>query len=301
MFFEKSRQAYYQICHRKDGASVETEVIVNYVKDYRRRMSKIGTRKLHYLLQPVLKKSAIKCGRDKLFSILERTGLLQPKHKANRCFTRSLPLSRNFPNLIKERIIDAPEQVWVSDTTGFPVRDGLSYITLTTDSYSKRIMGYNVQRTKGSSGSLATLRMALGGREYPDHQLIHHSDGGGEYFNKAFLQVLLDAHVKSSCTAPSSPEENPVAERINGILKSELLLTEDNRTFEAVLKNLPEAVKIYNEERPHSSIDFMTPSEAHHCSGQIKKRWKRYPKHPKPEETTISDGKRVQQEMNSWT
>ncbi len=80
-----------------------------------------------------------------------------------------------------------------------------------------------------------------------------------------------------------------------------MLLTENNRTFEAVLKNLPEAVKIYNDERPHSSIDFMTPVEAHHCSGQIKKRWKTYRKHPKPEENTISDGKRILQEMNSWT
>lgn len=300
VFFEKSRQAYYQIRRRKDVSQVESEVIINYVKDYRSRMPKMGTRKLHHLLQPVLQKSSIKCGRDKLFSILGKERLLQPKHRANRCFTKSLPLSRNFPNLIKDLKIDAPEQVWVCDTTGLPVRDGLGYLTLTTDIYSKRIMGYHAQRTKSSSGSLTTLRMALDARVYPERQLIHHSDGGGEYFNKIYLQALVDAHIKSSCTAPSSPQENTVAERINGILKNELLLVENIRSFETLLKNLPEAIKIYNEERPHSSIDYMTPMEAHKCNGLLKRRWKKYPKHRRPERAEISDGKRIKQEMDSW-
>jgi len=300
MFFEKSRQAYYQMQRRKDVISEKSEVIINLVKEYRRRMPKIGTRKLHHLLQPVLRQHSIKCGRDKLFSILAERQLLQPKHRASRCYTQSLPLSRHFPNHIKEMDIDAPEQVWVSDTTGLPVLDGISYLTLTTDSYSKRIMGYHVQRTKGSSGSLATLRMALGSRQYPEHQLIHHSDGGSEYFNHVFLQELVDAHVKSSCTAPSSPEENPVAERINGILKNEFLLSKGVQSFNQMETYLPEAVKIYNEERPHGSIDYMTPMEAHKDSGLLIKRWKIYHKHRRPKTNTISEGKRIIQEMDSW-
>lgn len=300
IFFEKSRQAYYQIRHRKDKTLVESEVIINYVNEYRLEMPKLGTRKLHYLLQKHLIKSEIKCGRDKLFSVLGKAGLLQRPRRANRCYTRSMPLSRNFPNLIKDVAIDMPEQVWVSDTTGLPVRDGLGYLTLTTDSYSKRIMGYNAQRTKKSSGSITTLRMELNQRSFPDRQLIHHSDGGGEYFNHNFLQILLDAHVKASCTAPASPQENPVAERINGILKNELLLTEDLRTFEDVVKKLPEAIRIYNERRPHASIDFMTPVEAHKVSGPLLKRWKRYRRHPKPKEQVMSEGKTIQQKMNLW-
>ena len=299
-FFEKSRQAYYQIRHRKDTTEVAREVIINYVQAYRREMPKLGTRKLHYLLQAQLKKSEIRCGRDRLFSILGSAGLLQRPRRASRCTTHSLPLSRHFPNLIKDMTPDAPEQVWVSDTTGLPVRDGLGYLTLTTDSYSKRIMGYNAQRTKHSTGSLTTLRMALRERCYPDRQLIHHSDGGGEYFNHVFLQVLVDAHVKASCTAPSSPQENPVAERINGILKQEFLLTEDNRSFDEIIKKLPEAIRIYNERRPHASIDYMTPVEAHRCSGPLRKHWKTYRGRRKPAEQMLSDGKLIQQKMNEW-
>lgn len=299
-FFEKSRQAYYQIRHRKDKAGVEDEVIINYVNAHREKMPKLGTRKLHVMLQPQLIKSEIKCGRDKLFSILGKAGMLQQRHHANRCYTRSLPLSRHFPNLIKDVIIDNPEQVWVSDTTGLPVRDGLGYLTLTTDSYSKRIMGYHAQRTKKCDGAITTLKMALSQRCYPTRQLTHHSDGGGEYFNHEFLQILVEAHVKASCTAPSSPQENPVAERINGILKNELLLLEDNRTFEEVLKKLPEAVRIYNELRPHFSIDLLTPIKAHQCSGILPKRWKSYPRHRKPDAPTTQDGKRIQKTMAEW-
>jgi transposase InsO family protein len=290
LFFEKSRQAYYQVRRRQDKASVESEVIIDYVKEYREEMSDIGTRKLHHLLQAQFKRSEIKCGRDKLFSILGRAGLLQRRHRAKRCMTQSMPLSRNYPNLIKDMAIVTPEQVWVSDTTGILVRDGLGYLTLTTDAYSRRIMGYNAQRTKQSSGSLATLRMALSKRCYPCRHLIHHSDGGSEYFNHAFMQVLGDAHVQLSCTAPSSPQENAIAERINGILKNEFHLTADNRTFEEVLKKLPVAVRIYNERRPHTSIDFMTPAEAHYCIGPLHRRWKTYRKHRLPTETILSDG-----------
>jgi transposase InsO family protein len=299
-FFDKSRQAYYQIRHRKDKVVVEQEVIINCVNAHREKMPKVGTRKLHEMLQAQLKKCEIKCGRDKLFSILGKAGMLQRRCRATRCYTRSLPFSRHFPNLIKDMTIDEPEKVWVSDTTGLPVRDGLGYLTLTTDSYSKRIMGYHAQRTKKCNGAITTLKMALGQRCYPNRQLTHHSDGGGEYFNNEFLQILVDSHVKVSCTAPSSPQENPVAERINGILKNELLLVENNRTFEEVLIQLPEAIRIYNELRPHSSIDYLTPIKAHQCSGLLRKRWKRYPKHKKPDSPTILDVKLIKQKMEKW-
>lgn len=299
-FFQKSRQAYYQIRRRKDRQGVDAELILHYVKEYRGEMEKLGTRKLHYLLQPQLQASGIKCGRDKLFSLLGRKGLLIRRQRARRYMTRSLPVSRHFPNLVKDMTIEEPELVWVSDTTALAIRDGLGYLTLTTDVYSKQVMGYHVQRTKQSSGSLTTLRMALSKRMYPDRQLIHHSDGGGEYFNHTYLQELVKAHVKASCTAPSSPEENPVAERINGIFKEEFLLAEDNRSLDEVIKKLPDVIRIYNERRPHASIDYMTPKEAHLCSGLLRKRWKSYRKNSKKDVQLIPAGQQIQQIMSSW-
>jgi putative transposase len=299
-YFQKSRQAYYRMLRRKDRQGADSELILQYVKETRREMTKIGTRKLHYLLQGQLRASGIKCGRDKLFSLLGREGLLIRRQRARRNTTHSIPVSRHFPNLVKGMTVHEPESVWVSDTTALAVSDGIGYLTLTTDVYSKQIMGYHAQRTKKSSGSLATLRMALSKRIYPERQLIHHSDGGGEYFNHTYLHTLVQAHVKASCTAPSSPQENPVAERINGIFKEEFLLTEDNRSFEEVLKKLPDSIRIYNECRPHSSIDYMTPKEAHRCSGPLRKRWKSYRKPKKRGNPLIPAGQRIQQTMNSW-
>jgi transposase InsO family protein len=287
--------------HRKDGASADAEIIVNYVKECRKEMPKIGTRKLLHLIQPMLRNSEITCGRDKLFLLLGRTGLLQRRHRTNRCFTRSLPISRKFPNLIKDMAIECPEQVWVSDTTAVPVRDGLGFLTLTTDMYSKQVMGYHLQRTRHSTGALATLRMALAKRCYPERQLTHHSDGGKEYFNCGFMRVLVDSHIKASCTAPSSPQENPVAERINGILKQEFLLVEENRSFDDILKSLPDAIRLYNERRPHTSIDYMTPREAHRCTGPLRKHWKTYRPRSRPENPVCSEFNKLHKRMNSWS
>jgi len=299
-FFDRSRQAYYQMLHRKDGVQAGKEIIINYVNQCRKKMPRIGTRKLHELLRPTLKQSEIKCGRDKLFSFLGSSGLLLKRKKGRRCYTQTAPLSRHFPNLIKNLTVENPEVVWVSDTTGLPVRDGLCYLTLTTDIYSKQVMGYNLQRTKQSSGAIATLKMSLQNRRYPDRQLIHHSDGGKEYFNNSFLQILKASHIKASCTAPSSPHENSVAERINGILKQEFLLTADNRSYDEILRMLPRAIKIYNEQRPHTSIDMKTPIEAHSCSGVLKRRWKTYRRKRTNQQSLPSTGKQIQELMNSW-
>jgi putative transposase len=277
-YFEKSRPAYYQIRGRKTDAMVNEELIVHYVKGYREEQKQIGGRKLHHLLIGQLRTSGIKCGRDKLFGIMRRSGLLLRRKKRWYSGTQSVPISRRFPNLLTRMLIDRPEQVWVSDMTAVPVNDGLGYLALITDAYSKQIMGYNMRRTKDRSCSLAALRMALASRWYPDEELIHHSDGGGEYFNHDYLNLLVKAHCKLSCTAPSSPEENPIAERVNGILKEEFLLVEQSRPFKEIQRVLPRVIRIYNQIRPHASCDYMTPQQSHGCSGLLRKRWKNYRK-----------------------
>ena len=299
-FFEKSRQAFYQICHRKDKQNINEELIVDYVAAYRQDMKIIGTRKLHHLLQPQLTASGIKCGRDKLFSILRSRDLLVKPRKKIRGPTRRTPISRHFPNLIKGMVIEEPESVWVGDTTAIPVRDGLSYLVLVTDTYSKLVMGYNYQRTKEKSGPCKALDAAVNMRWYPQRQVIYHSDGGSEFYNKEFLSKLVNYHIRASCTAPSSPLENPVAERINGILKQEFLLSEEVRSFDQVAQALPKAIRIYNEQRPHTSIDYKTPREAHACSGYLKRRWKNYKKTNVRDAELSHIGSEIQGIMQSW-
>jgi putative transposase len=300
VFFQKSRQAFYQKRHRKDKQNINEELIVDYVKAYRHEMKKIGTRKLKELLQPQLTASGIKCGRDRLFDILRRRDLLIRKRKRPRCVTHRDAISNHFSNLIEGKIIDEPEKVWVGDTTAVAVNDGLSYLVILTDAYSRLIMGYNYQRTKDRSGPQKALRMAVHRRWYPQKQLMYHSDGGREFYNWDFLQDLVRYHIKASCTAPGSPEGNPIAERINGILKEEFLLTEETRSFEQVAQMLPEAIRIYNERRPHASIDYKTPKEAHACKGLLRKRWKAYKSNAMRENEPTQIGREIQLIMQSW-
>jgi putative transposase len=297
-FFGKSRTAYYQIIRRQTTATVNTELIVDYVKQIRKMQPRIGGRKLHHMLQPHLKQSAIRCGRDKLFRLLRSQGLLIRRRRRHYYGTQSVSMSRRFPNLLIGLQITNPEHVWVSDMTAIATRDGFAYLALITDAYSKQVMGFQLQRSKDRSCSLAALKMALRRRWYPEQRLVHHSDGGGEYFNHDYLNMLTKAHCQISCTAPASPQENPIAERINGILKNELLPEEEHWTFDEMCNAIPRAVKIYNELRPHASCDFMTPVQAHSCNGPLQRRWKSYPKKGNWRDNTISHiGAQIQREM----
>jgi putative transposase len=296
-FFEKSRIAYYRMIRRQTTVAVNAELIIEYVKVIRGTQPRIGGRKLYHLLQSAFEISQIRCGRDKFFQVLRNGKLLISRKRRHYHGTRSVPMSRRYPNLLIGLRIERPEQVWVSDVTAIAICDGLfAYLALITDAYSKSIMGFCVQRTKDRSCTLAALKMALARRWYSDHQTIHHSDGGGEYFNHDYMRILTKAHYQISCTAAASPHENPIAERINGILKEELLLTETQRTFDEIHKAVPKAVKIYNELRPHLSCDYMTPRQAHGCSGPLRRRWS-YKKTNWRDANVTHIGAHIEQEM----
>ena len=106
-------------------------------------MTRIGTRKLHFLITPELVKEGIKCGRDKLGDILRHEGMLVKKKKNYLRTTNSYHKFYKHPNLIKDLLINRAEQVWVSDITYIRSNQGWLYLSLITDAYSKQIVGYN--------------------------------------------------------------------------------------------------------------------------------------------------------------
>jgi protein-S-isoprenylcysteine O-methyltransferase Ste14 len=117
--------------------------------------------------------------------------------------------------------ITAPEQLWVSDITYIRTDHGFAYLSLITDHYSKKIMGYCLYPTLSTKGPLEALKMALKSRVYKDRELMHHSDRGFQYCSDDYVKILKDNNIKISMTENSDPYENAVAERVNGILKSE--------------------------------------------------------------------------------
>lgn len=238
-------------------------------------MPKIGSRKLFFLMNEFIDKHRFKIGRDAFFDILRKHQLLVRRRKARKPkTTNSLHYLRKYPNLIIELVPDKPNLIWVSDITYIDVGNGFGYLFLITDAYSRKIIGYTIEESLATIGAVKALKMAIK-QKNDKTKTIHHSDRGFQYCSWEYIDRLSKAKIRASMTQNSDPRENAIAERINGILKTELLKKKYDSIQEAK-EHLPKVISIYNVERPHASIDFLTPSQAHQQSGTINKRWKTY-------------------------
>ncbi|WP_157887191.1 IS3 family transposase [Hymenobacter sp. PAMC 26628] len=214
--------------------------------------------------------------------------LLIRRRKRKTITTFSRHQFRKCPNLIKDLTPLRPNQVWVADITYWFTEYGWLYISLLTDAYSHRIMGFAVAETLATVHCRGALEMALRQiTKRAGRQLIHHSDRGIQSCSQEYLAPLAAWHVQVSMTERSDPLENPVAERINGILKQEYLSHQPVRSLDEAQQHLERAVFLYNYKRPHLSCNYQSPDEAHHSWGPLERRWKNYYKPP------VSDGPKV--------
>lgn len=240
----------------------------------------MGTRKLYVLLEPFLLEHSIKMGRDALFDLLAANQLLVKKRKRRIKTTYSSHWLRKYPNLIKQIIPKAINRIWVSDITFWKINTNEHlYISLITDAYSRKVVGYNVAETMEALESVKALQMALsalGGAEHP-LQLIHHSDRGIQYCSSRYVNLLQDYGIQISMTENGDPRENSIAERVNGILKEEYLSHYPIGNIQETKKYLKKTIELYNKQRPHMSISNATPDSVHSRSvSEIRRLWKNY-------------------------
>jgi putative transposase len=182
---------------------------------------------------------------------------------------------RKYPNLIKGLVPVQAGQIWVSDITYLSTTKGFIYLSLITDAYSHKIVGWQLSTSLSHEGSLRALEMALGSRT-GTQQLIHHSDRGIQYCCSEYVSLLGDKGIEISMTENGDPLENAIAERVNGILKTEFGLDNVFSNFKIALLSTERAIKIYNTKRPHASVDYLTPHEADAKTGILPKLWKSY-------------------------
>jgi transposase InsO family protein len=276
--FGHSRQAYYQNRKNDHQQSLDEEIILEMVRDKRKLMSRIGVRKLLELILPGLQQQGLDIGRDAFFDLLRDHGLLIRKRKRKVITTYSRHWLKKYPNLIKDLVIDRPNQVWVSDITYIETDQGYMYLFLITDAYSRKILGYYLSEDLKTTGAIKALEMAFAHSLYPLNGLIHHSDRGIQYCCQDYVELLQGHQVQISMTAKGDPRENAIAERVNGILKDEWIHHTHYRTKNEARKHLDEIIPIYNNIRPHSSCDMLTPEKSYLTSGVLRKRWKTYPR-----------------------
>jgi transposase InsO family protein len=276
--FGKTRHAYYDYQWRHQAASLKDEVILQLVNTIRKTLPRLGTRKLQVLLAVELIAHKIEVGRDYLFDLLEEHKLLIRQRKRKVFTTDSRHWMRKYANLTLLLVISRPEQLWVSDMTYIKVQNQWGYLSLITDAFSRKIMGYCFRSDMLAQGCVEALQMAITNRSYGGQSLVHHSDRGAQYCCKDYVDLLGSKKIAISMTEKGDPYENALAERMNGIIKGEFNLYSSQLNFEQTYERIVKSIAAYNEVRPHSSCDYLTPDQAHQTLTPLKKRWKNYPR-----------------------
>ena len=233
------------------------------IKPHRRLQARYGCAKLYLDIKDDLNKKGIKMGRDKFYDFMRNYGLLIKKSKryhittdSNHGFYKSKDLTVNLE-------ITNAEQVFVSDITYIKLASQHAYLALVTDAYSKKVMGFKIDTNMKVQLVKDALQMAVNNRIYSNQDTIHHSDRGIQYCCPDFSEFANSKKMILSTTQNSSPYENAVAERVNGILKQEFGLGKTIPNLKTAQKMVKHAIEIYNKKRRHYSLELKTPEFAH--------------------------------------
>lgn len=259
--FGISRQGFYQSISRDRARGIELSKVRSLVLRVRMQMPRIGTRKLYYLLREEFNSQGIKIGRDALFDYLRSESMLVKPKKNYTKTTNSRHWLTKHPNLMNGIKASGPEQYFVSDITYIKSRERTHYLSLVTDAYSRKIMGYHLSDDMAAENVVKALKMANTNR-INDSQLIHHSDRGLQYCSSLYQTELEQSNIQPSMTDGYDCYQNAIAERINGILKNEFLIHKCNNGKD-LNKLIEQSIKIYNNKRPHLSLNYKTPNFIH--------------------------------------
>lgn len=255
-----SRQGYYKsLASKREQAEIKRHVLELAIP-IRCKHSKMGCRKIYSIIKSNLLSTNVKFGRDKFIDLMVSNGLHVKTSRRRKTTTSSNHKLRMYDNLIKNLEIRSADQVWVSDITYLETLEGFMYLSLVTDLYSRQIQGYALSNDLSTIHSLEALQMAVKQSKNRGSQ-IHHSDRGVQYCSSQYVEELKQHKIESSMTRGGSPEENAVAERLNGILKQEYGISDKYQTKKQCKKLVTEAIDLYNNERPHLSLGMQTPKE----------------------------------------
>ena len=258
MYLGITRQAYY----KRRTVIAEKEQLeqraLSFVRFERMNHSRIGTRKLQFMMQ----KFELRIGRDHMFTLLRMNHLLVSNKRAYHRTTHSLHRFYKHPNIIKDGIVlTRPEQLWVADITYIPTHESETYLSLVTDAYSRKIVGYHLGSNLKTSSVKQAFSLALKSR-HSSAALIHHSDRGIQYCSNEYQKIHDEHGVTCSMTDGYDCYQNALAERVNGILKNEYLLIKP-KDLEEARRMVKQSINIYNQLRPHSALKYKTPDEVH--------------------------------------
>lgn len=256
-----SRQAHYQQLRRDGVRAAQEQRVLELVYEKRQKHPRLGTRKLLHELRTALSGLGIRLGRDRLFDLLRRAGMLIARRRNRRRTTWAG--AGHSPNLLQEMTVTAPNQAWVSDITYVETEQRFGYLCLVMDLHSRYILGYDFCDSLAVEGTQRALAMAVTNAGVDTTGTVLHSDHGIQYTCHAFREALDRSLMRSSMGQVGNCYENAHAERLNGILKQEYALGQRFVDLSQAHHAVKEAVWLYNHERPHLSLDYQKPVDVH--------------------------------------
>ena len=261
---------YNWLCSPLSEAAIEEAYLVNDIVDlYRRNKRVYGVRKLW----KAARRAGLRVGRDQVGRLMRIAGIQGVRRGQHRTTTTTRDeRAPRHPDLVKRgwKTPNRPDAVWVADFTYVWTAVGFCYVSFITDVYSRRILGWKASMDKTTDLVTAALAQALSSRrrtssEFTTDGLIHHSDAGSQYTALAFTEALTEAGIAGSIGTVGDALDNALMESTIGLYKTELINTrERGRNWSGraeVERETAEWVRWYNNDRIHSSIDYMTPNE----------------------------------------
>ena len=203
--FGKTRQAFYDQSWRSSDEQIHETFIINRVKSITQRIKGIGGLQLHNMLQKELQLHNITIGRDNFYELLRKHNLLI-KPKKRYTITTNSNHSYKWPDLTGNLVLTHIEQLWVSDITYLRTENSFVYLSIITDAYPRKIMGYHISQYLKAQGCIIALNKASS-IEKGKRKLIHHSDRGIQYCFELYVTILLNNNISISMTQTGSPYE----------------------------------------------------------------------------------------------
>ena len=220
-------------------------------------------------------KTFVNYGVKRMFKELAREGTFATRSEVHRTYVAlkllRKPTRRTFrttdsnhgykrwTNLMLGLKVTVPDQVWVADVTGIYLDNRPTYLALVMDVFTRSIVGFSLSPCNDTALTLAALRMGLGLGRSPE---IHHSDHGTNYASDAYTSVLIGRSIDVSMAAIGTPEENGYAERLNRTVKEEEVRKTCYASLPDTRQRIAKYVQYYNKKRIHTSLGYITPSEA---------------------------------------
>jgi putative transposase len=215
----------------------------------------------HRPMTAELERRGLSVGRDRVLRYMREAHLLCRPRRAFVATTDSRHEQKVFPNLARELVVTQPDQLWVADITYIRLSREFVYLAVLLDAFSRRVIGWALERHLMTELALSALQMALSTRQLTPG-LMHHSDRGKQYAAAQYVSLLIKHHIRISMSRTANPYDNAKAERFMRTVKYEEVYLADYQSLTEARASISHFIEeVYNRKRLHSALGYRPPAE----------------------------------------